>query len=291
MIFLMLLSFMIQASAPSPADSRPLPDLSAFLEDIRKNLHSDRIVQSRYTYTEQMILRQLDSKGRVKETDTRVYEVYPSLNERLTYRRLISKNGEPLSPGDIKKQDNAYDKKRRDWEQKLARENADRKQRREAEESEAGRREDEALEEALRFYDIKMIGREPWEGIPVIALTFDPRPGSKPKTEYGKILAKVKGKAWFGEEDHELVRIDAELVDTLSFGLGVVARLNKGTRLYFERRRVNREVWLPAVAQFQGTGRILLLKGFRVDMETIYSDYRKFSVETDFSIQQRKSEF
>jgi hypothetical protein len=34
------------------------------------------------------------------------------------------------------------------------------------------------------------------------------------------------------------------------------------------------------MSHFTGTGIILLLKGFRIDQETIYSDYRKFSVET-----------
>ena len=97
----------------------------------------------------------------------------------------------------------------------------------------------------------------------------------------------MQGKAWFSEEDQELVRIEAELLSNLSFGLGFVARLNKGMRVVFQRRRVNDEVWLPASAHFTGTGRLLVFKGFRIDQEMVYSDYRKFSIESGFKIEGR----
>jgi hypothetical protein len=90
----------------------------------------------------------------------------------------------------------------------------------------------------------------------------------------------MRGKAWFGETDQELIRIDLELLDDYSIGLGLVAKLNRGSRMVFQRRRVNNEIWLPSESHFKGTGRILLFKGFHIDAETAYSDYKKFSVET-----------
>jgi len=39
-------------------------------------------------------------------------------------------------------------------------------------------------------------------------------------------------------------------------------------------------VWLPAEARFNGSGRAFIRK-FRIDTVVRYSDYRKFSVETD----------
>jgi hypothetical protein len=259
--------------------------LNPFLQEARKHLHSDRFVQSQYTYTEREVFRQLDSVGRAKKTETKVYEVYPSLDERFTYRRLISRDDKPTSAEEISREDRAFEKKRRDWEHKLERENESDRKRREAAER---RKEEEDLDEAFRLYQFTMIGREPWEGIAVIALGFEPRSDCKPQTESGKILSKVRGKAWFTETDHELVRVEAELIDNLSFGLGIVAKLNKGTRVAFDRRRVNGEVWLPAESRFSGAGRILALRSFRVDQQTIYSDYKKFSIETLFDLEQRK---
>jgi hypothetical protein len=45
-------------------------------------------------------------------------------------------------------------------------------------------------------------------------------------------------------------------------------------------RRINNEVWLPAEARFNASGRALVRK-FHVESVVEYSDYKKFSVETD----------
>ena len=280
-----LLSCLIQAGASAPADSKPLPELNSFLQNIRKHLHKDSTLQSHYTYTERTIVRQLGSDGRARQTDTRIYEIYPSIEEQLTYRRLISKNEKPLSAEEMKKQDNEFDKKRRELASKRERETPSEKQRREAKEKEAQQEEEKDLDEAFRLYNVMMIGREEFEGIPVILLSFEPRPEYKAKTESGKILSKVHGKAWFTEEDQELVRIEIELRDNLSFGLGMLAKINKGTHIVFQRHQVNDEIWLPAEVHFGGKGRIMLFKGFHVEQETAFSDYKKFSVETLSKIQ------
>ena len=281
MILFMLLSLSVQSGPAMSSDTRPLPELNAFLTNVRKHLRSNWVVQSQYTYTEKEIVRQVDSDGKVKKTETKIYEVYPSVDEEFTYKRLISKDGKPMSAEEMDKEEREYNKKRQEWQRRKERESADQKQRREEKEREAMRKEEEAVDEAFRLYEITMIGREWMDGIPVIGLSFEPRSNYATKTDGGKILKNVSGKIWFSEEDYEFVRIEAELADSLSFGLGFIVRLNKGTHMVFQRRKINQEAWLPVVSRFVGTGKILLLKGFRVDRETIYSDYKKFSVETD----------
>jgi hypothetical protein len=279
---LLVINFFLQGG--ETPDSKPLPELDSFLRGIRQHIHTDRIIQSQYTFTEKSIFRELNSDERIKNTETRVYEVYPSANPSLTYRKLISKNDEPPGAKDMEKSDNDYDKRRREEQRKLSEETAQQKRRREEKELEAKRKEEETIDEAFRLYKISMIGREWMEGTPVIGFTFEPRPGYTPKTDDGKILLKVHGKAWFDEESYELVRIEAELIDGISFGVGILAKIHKGTHLSFQRRKVNNEVWLPASSHFVGTGRILLFKGFRIDQETVYSDYRKFTVETEWRV-------
>jgi hypothetical protein len=276
-----LLSFFIQTELSVSADSKPLPELESFLQNIRKHLHSNWIVQSQYTYNEKSIVRQMDSDGKLNKTEIKLYEVYPSADEQYTYRKPISTDDKPASADASNKEDNRYDKRLQEWQRRHEQENADQKRRREKKELEAKRQEEESVDEAFRLYKITMIGREWMEGVPVIGLSFEPRPYYEPKTEGGRILRKVHGKVWFSEEDHEYVRIEAELNDSLSFGLGFIGRLNKGTHMIFQRRKIDNEVWLPVVSHFVGTGRILLLKGFRIDRETVYSNYHKFSVETD----------
>ena len=278
----MFLSFFIQPVLSVSADSKPLPELNSFLQEIHKHLHSNWIVQSQYTYTEKSIERQLDSNGKLKKTETKFYEVYPSADEQFTYKKLISQDDTPASAGAINKGYNDYGRRRQEWQRRSEQENADLKRHREEKEVEAKRKEEDSVNEAFRLYKITMIGRDQMEGVPVIGLSFEPRPDYEPKTEGGKILMKVSGKAWFSEEDHEYVRIEAELKDSLSFGLGFIVRLNKGTHMIFQRRKISKDVWLPLVSHFEGTGKLLFLKGFRIDRETIYSNYHKSSAETYF---------
>ena len=87
-----------------------------------------------------------------------------------------------------------------------------------------------------------------------------------------------------GEGDHEVIRIEAKLLENYGIGGGILARLNKGATITFQRRKVNDEIWLPAEAHFTVTGRLLLLKGMRVDVTGEFTDYRKFTVETNVII-------
>jgi len=86
------------------------------------------------------------------------------------------------------------------------------------------------------------------------------------------------------------VRLDAEAIDTLSTGFGVLARLHKGSQLSFLRRRVNDEVWLPAAVHFRGGVRVALVRTLRRSGTSEFSDYRKFSVDTATTYQAPKAQ-
>ena len=118
----------------------------------------------------------------------------------------------------------------------------------------------------------------------MILVKFAPRPGYKAVTNGGKILQKVAGRAWIDEEDRQLVRVEATLLDTLGVGPASVVRLQKGTTSYFHRRKINDEIWLPADARFTGAAKILLFFGGAIDASFEYGDYKKFSVSTDTAV-------
>ena len=44
--------------------------------------------------------------------------------------------------------------------------------------------------------------------------------------------------------------------------------------------RVNDEVWLPKAIRITGSARVLLVKGFRGEIEIGYSNYKKFTAES-----------
>jgi hypothetical protein len=268
------------------AQEKPLPDLESLLKGLRKTLHSDRVLLSQYTYAQKNTEKRLDKSGRVSKTEVEVFEMYPSLEEDLSYARLISKDGKPVDPEELEKKDREQQKKVLDRVRKTERATADEKAKRLAKVAQERRKEDESIDEAFALYSISMTGRDVVDGHDAIVLEFRARPDFKVKTDAGKILKKLKGRAWIDERDRELLRIDVDLVDSISFGLGLLAKLSPGAHATFQRRLVNNEIWLPAEARFTGSARLLLLKGLRVDGTVEYSDYKKFSVgtETSFSL-------
>jgi hypothetical protein len=92
------------------------------------------------------------------------------------------------------------------------------------------------------------------------------------------------GKVWVSESEYEVVRLEAEAIETASFGLGLLARVHKGSKATFERRKVNGEQWLPARATYSASARVMLVKVMRIGGTLEFSDYRKFSVQTDTKI-------
>ena len=264
---------------------RPLPEPRAFLDEVRKRFRSDDYLLDQYTFTERHTEHHFDAKGRVKKEKREVYEVYPSSHTRQTYRKLVERDGRRLSANELAEQDREHEKKAAKAAKKSA--TAEEKRRERAAERES--REREVVEELFRVYEITPARREKIDGRSAILVTFRPRPHVKPTSKPGKIFQKFSGRAWVDEEDYQVVRAEAELHDTLSYGLGVLARLYKGATASFQRRKVNGEVWLPSEARFRGSARLLLLKGLRVDSRSEYSDYKKFEIATDSAIATEKS--
>jgi hypothetical protein len=269
----------VRAQEPDP----PLPEIGPFLQDVRSRLHSDEVLLAQYTFLEKHTERQLDRRGAVKKTRIETFEVYPSAEPGHTYRKLVARDGQPLDAREIEKED-------RKQEKKVARTDSGGEEKRDARLAELRRREAAVIDELFRLYDIRIAGREIADGRSAIVLTFEPRPDYRPTTRGGKILKNFAGRAWIDEEDRQLVRLEGRLIDNLSFGLGLLARLQKGATASFTRRKVNGEIWLPAEARFTGSARLLLFKALRLDAMSEYSDYRKFSVGTSVEIRPEKSE-
>jgi hypothetical protein len=134
-------------------------------------------------------------------------------------------------------------------------------------------------------FAIKMIGRERIEGHDTIEFALTPRPESRPKTREGELMKHFNVRAWISETEYELVRLEAEAIDNIGFGFGVLARLHKGAQLSFLRRKINGEVWLPAVATYTGSARVGLLWTLRRRGTYEYTGYKKFTVDTSSSFQ------
>jgi hypothetical protein len=257
---------------------RPLPDFDTFAAQVKQHLATDEERQSSYTYIERRTEQKVDSSGRPTSESVKVYEVYPGLPGQERYRRLVEENGRRIEPATLARKDRDRQQDVESYVKAQSSESQRQKATREREKDR--RRRSAAIDDLFRLYDIRMIRREPIDGHDTILATLDPQDGVKPQTDDGKIMRHFKARAWVSESDYELVRVEVEAVRDLSFGMGLLARVHKGTVATFERRKVNSEVWLPAKVTWTASGRVLLLRRLRLRGISEFSEYRKFTVDT-----------
>ena len=264
------------AAAPV-AQERPLPDFDTFAAQVRTRLATDEERQSGYMFEERRIEQKVDGNGRVTSESVKVFEVYQGLpgssGTGASSKRMAGGCARQARPagsrapggGRVVRASATSDSQR----QKAARE-----------QEKARQRYNAAIDDLFRIYDIRMIRRESIDGHTTILATLDPKDSVKPQTDDGKIMRNFKARAWISESDYELVRVEIEAIRDLSFGMGLLARVHKGTVATFGRRKVNGEVWLPAKVTWTASGRLLLVRRLRLRGISDFSNYKKFTVDT-----------
>ena len=276
---LVALGFLIAGSTLG-AQNQPLPNQESFLLDTRQHLQTDSTLQSSYVYVETRRELKLDKGGRTREESVKVFESYPGFPGEDRWERLIAEDGRPVPAEELARQDREREQKANEMVQRLARNSSKELARQERELQKARRERDEVVSDIYNVFEIRMIGRERVEDHDTIAFVLTPRRDAKPTTRAGDQIRHFSVRAWVSENDHELVKVEAEAIDDLTFGWGVLGRLHKGARLSFLRRKVNGEVWLPAVVNYSGSARVGLLVTLRRSGTSEFSGYRKYSVDT-----------
>src|SRR6266568_4667819 len=237
-----------------------------------KDLANNKL-QRNYTYIERQVENKLDGKGKTKSTEVKTYEVLEIYGDQV--ERLIEKNDKPLSQRDAAKEEEKI--------QKIIdkRNNESEGERRKREEREEKDRENSRKfeNEIADAYNFKLVGTELVGGREAWAIDGEPRPGFVPHIKEGKFLSKFHGRVWIDKADLQLAKMNVECLDTISFGL-FLARFHKGSRLMLEQTRVNDEVWLPAHVTAKIDVRLALVKGFNVDLDQTFRDYKKFRTES-----------
>jgi hypothetical protein len=265
------------------SQERPLPDPEPFLREVRLRLETDASRQLGYSYVETQRRISLDRQGQRREEPATVLESYPGLPGEDRWERVTQREGKAVPDAELR----AKDDDRRRKAERYARRVVDSSERAKIEREHAQARRERAamVDDVFAVYDIAMTGRERIEGQDAIAFTLTPRASARPRTREGRLLKSFRGRAWVSETDFELTRLDVEVVGPVSIGLGLLARVNRGTTASFTRRKVNDEAWLPARAEYQVNARVLLLKRFKEGGVSEFSNYRRFTVGTETTVE------
>jgi hypothetical protein len=237
-----------------------------------KDLENNKKVRD-YTYIEHDVEKHLDGKGQTKSTEVKTYEVMEIYGEQVN--RLIEKDDKPLPDKEAKKEEEKIQKAIE------KRKNESDDQRKKREQKEEKDREDgrKFVREVADAYNFKLVGTELVGGREAWVIDGEPRTGFEPHMKESKFLSKLRGRVWIDKGDLQLAKMDVECLDTISWGL-FLARVHKGTRVMLEQTRVNDEVWLPRHVTFKLDARIALLKGYNIDGDQTFRDYKKFRTST-----------
>lgn len=226
-----------------------------------------------YTWIARQTDRLRDSKGQVKSERTEEWETVVIYGE--PHRRMLRRNGTPISAEDQRKEQEKLDQA----VAKREHETASQRVRREADFDKQREKDRQFLREVPDLFDFKLLGEDKIDGHDVWVIAADPKPGARPKSGDAKPLLKVRAKVWIDKAEYQWVRLEAETTATISFGL-FLARLAPGAKLEFEQTRVNDEVWLPKRELVEGAARLGLVKKLAGEEETTWNNYRKFQVDS-----------
>ena len=104
-------------------------------------------------------------------------------------------------------------------------------------------------------------------------------PEYKAKDRRAKLITKLHGKVWIDKEEFQWVKVEAEAMDAVSFGLGLL-KIQPGATVEFSQTRINDEIWLPSAAKIYANARVALFKNFHSEIDIRFDDYKKFQSDS-----------
>jgi len=254
-----------------------LPDLKKLFEEIDANQKQIDKVKENYAGTQVEEETEFDKNGKVTKKDVSEYTFFYLNGDQIT--TLVKKDGKALGDEEQKKE-NEKTQKRIEEAQKNQKKKDEKEEKAREEGKDSKDKDEPGIEMFLRVCQFVNPRRERFRGQDVLVFDFEPNPEYKTKNLPEKIVKELAGVIWVDEQAKDVVRLEGYFIDDVHIAGGLVANLQKGTGFTFEQAYINNEVWLPTYVEAHVGARVLLVKGFRVNVVTRYSDYKRFNVAT-----------
>jgi hypothetical protein len=247
----------------------------SLVQRVAENEKRNRLLEMSYVYEVTRQKFSLGNNSEVLEAESRTFEVTPL--EDGDYRRLIKKDGQPLSEKESRNEQQKLDEsiQKRSRLSKSERENLEKKR------SERRRKEEQLWDEGLKAFDLVLSGDEQLDGRKTLTFIVTPRASYVPRDSDLKILKLIKGKIWVDEVEAQINRAEIEFIQDFKLGAGFLAKVNRGSTLKVWQRKVNDEAWFPYHSEVVANGRILVFKGFNLKFVSDFANYRKFETQVN----------
>jgi hypothetical protein len=258
-----------------------LPDLKALFKEVDDNQKALDKIKENYAGTRNEEETEYDKTGKVTKQEKKEYSFFYLNGDEIS--TLTNKDGRPLSDDEQRKENEKTQKQIQEIQKRQDKKEAkDEKAKEEGKEAKDD--DDVGIEVFLRAAQFVNPRRERFRGQDVLVFDFEPNPEFKPHKIAERVAHELAGVIWVDEKAHDVARLEAYFVGDFKVGGGMVANLQKGTSFIFEQAYLNNEVWLPTYEEAHIGVRVLLVKAFKVNAVTRYSDYKKFNVDSVASI-------
>ncbi len=114
-------------------------------------------------------------------------------------------------------------------------------------------------------------------------LEFSPNPAYTPPTKVEQVLEGMQGYLLIDTTAHRIARIDGTLFRDVSFGWGIIGRLDKGGHFRVQQADVGDGSWDITAMNLKMTGKILLFKSFSMISDETLSDFHPVPDDLTFS--------
>lgn len=241
-----------QHVAPAVPQTPPLPsDATQFVREvIRHELTTEAQDHTHWRYR----AHREDEKSNIDK------DVIETRDGELTRTLLLW--GRPLTADERQKDEERM--------QKLVSDPSERAKRlkREKDDSDKGREMFKAIPDAFIF---KYDGNEN----DLVRLAFFPNPNYDPPTRELRVFRALSGKMWIDPVQKHVVRIEGQLFQDVTFGWGILARLNKGGTFVVNLREVGPGHWDMTSLDVNMSGHAILFKNIAVKEHQTQSEFRR----------------
>jgi hypothetical protein len=175
-------------------------------------------------------------------------------------KRVIMKNGHPLSEAEARAEDERVQRFIHDPE-KLA------KQRRDGVQD--GKNAEELLNMLPEAFTWKVVSEDAQR----FTLHFDPNPNFNPPNMQGRVLGTMAGTLVVNKAQNRIETISGKLTQGITIGWGLLGRLREGGTFRVERREVAPGLWQIVETHVHIEGKALFFKTIGEQQDEVQSDF------------------
>jgi len=119
--------------------------------------------------------------------------------------------------------------------------------------------------------------------VQLVRLNFAPNPAYSPPSRVEQALLGMQGYLLVDPDARRIALIDGMLFKDVTFGWGIIGRLDKGGHFLVRQAEVSDGAWEITEMNLNITGKILLIKSLTMVSDEVFSDFRRVPDKLTFA--------